>query len=185
MPVTYAVHRTSLLESLLDPADAEGLSRFTARYRPVLLGFGRRVGVGEEADLRADQTLARFLEEHRNAPTDEREGDLRDRLFAAAMEVIAGGSLAALAPLSSSEDLRVIWDAEWRRAIVRHALEELYRDPDSDSRVLQAFELHCLERRPANEVAAELGMSRTAVFSAKQRLMEHLRTRVAQLEEEF
>lgn len=183
--MTYALDRTSLLEALLDPADEEGLARFTGRYRPVLLGFGRRVGAGEEADSRAEETLARFLEAHRKAPAEERRLDLGDRLFEAARQGIADESLAALEPLSSPADLRAIWDAEWRRAIVRHALDELYVDPDSDSRVLQAFELHCLERRQANEVAAELGMSRSAVFSAKQRLMEHLRTRVAQLEEEF
>ena len=49
----------------------------------------------------------------------------------------------------------------------------------------KAFELHALERRQVNAVASELNMSRSAVFSSKNRLMEHLREIVATLEERY
>jgi len=184
MPGTVTGPR--LLESLREDATSDARAAFDERYSPVLLAFARRLG---PCELPPEELVARaldaFVADFTAGVFDPSKGQLRDWLFASAQAHIAGASLSAQDPLSSPEELEQVWRAEWRRAIVRRALQELYEDETENSHVLQAFELHCLEKRNANEVAHELGMSRSAVFSAKSRLMERLSGRVGQLEDEF
>ena len=175
-----------LLETLRDPHAAAGRVEFEGRYRPALLGFARRVGLSDhEVDEAVGATLEAFVRELRAGRLDGRSDSMSELLFDVARTHIADASLSAQDVLSSPGELEEIWKAEWRRAIVRRALDELYLDESENSHVLQAFELHCLEKHPADEVASELGMSHSAVFRAKSRLMDRLRERVKQLEAEF
>ena len=47
---------------------------------------------------------------------------------------------------------------------------------------VQAFEQTAIRNRPASEVAAELGMSRNAVFLAKHRVLKRVRELQEQIE---
>jgi DNA-directed RNA polymerase specialized sigma24 family protein len=175
-----------LLKTLRDPDAGEARREFDERYRPVLQAFARRLGLSDQpAEQAVADTLDAFVSRLRSGEFDAAEGELRDWFLAVARQHIAAASLSAQDTLSSPEELQQVWSSEWRRAIIRHALAELYEDEAENSHVLQAFELHCLEKHNAGEVASELGMSRSAVFSAKNRLMERLRGRVEQLEDEF
>lgn len=175
-----------LLDGLRENASGEARAAFDERYGPVLLAFARRLGPLEQPpEALVSTTLDAFGAELQAGAFERGEGELRDWLFGLAEAHIAGASLSAQDSLSSPAELAEIWRAEWRRAIVRRALQELYEDETENSHILQAFELFCLEKHNANDVASELGMSRSAVFSAKTRLMERLSSRVAQLEDEF
>ena len=55
---------TALLEGLLEQTNDETWREFDARYRPIIVAFARRVGLGETdaADV-AQETLLRFVRE--------------------------------------------------------------------------------------------------------------------------
>ena len=182
MPATPSV----LLDTLRTPAGNGARQEFDDRYRPALLGFARRVGLtGGDVDEAVQSALDAFVRDLRAGRLEGRDRGMRELLFDVARRHVADASLSAQDALSSPGELEGIWRAEWRRAIVRRALDELYADEHENSHVLQAFELHCLEKHSADEVASDLGMSRSAVFSAKQLLMQRLRERVAELLDEF
>ena len=65
------------------------------------------------------------------------------------------------------------WDREHDRYLLRRLLELVERD--FRPATWQAFQRLVLERRPAAEVAADLGLSVNAVLIAKSRVLERLR----------
>jgi len=75
-----AVSRTTtrLLEGLCDPEDEALWCEFDAQYRPILVGFARRLGLNVEdaADL-AQETLVRFVEAYRAGRYDRGKARLR------------------------------------------------------------------------------------------------------------
>ena len=57
---------SALLEGLLEPSQEEAWREFDARFRPVILGFGRKLGLREpDAADAAQETLMRFLVDYR------------------------------------------------------------------------------------------------------------------------
>lgn len=155
------------------------------RYRPVLHAFARRVGLADEAVPEAcEAALSGLLGAHRAAPF-EPGASTREPLFEQARAHLAGASLSASDLLQSDAALREAWDAEWRRALLRAAMSALSHTPGTDARMLQAYDLHVVEKRPVAEVAHELGMSRTAVHSAKSLLLGALAQAMARLEGDF
>jgi len=49
--ITSTQTTTKLLEELKDEANADAWNEFDTRYRPILIGFARRLGLGELAGL--------------------------------------------------------------------------------------------------------------------------------------
>lgn len=196
LPTTNSV----LLESLLreDRDDSGGHWReFDSRYRPVLVGFARRLSLSEE-DARelAQDVLVTFVEEYRGGRYDPGRGRLRAWLFAIARARVARlrrerardagrRGESALADLPDDGELTGLWEAEWRRAILRAGMEELRARSRVDGRSLAAFEAVTLGGRSTEEAAAELGMTANAVYIAKFRTLERLRAILARLEQEF
>ncbi len=58
---------TAMLDALHDAGNADVWEQFDRRYRPILIGFARNLGLTDQdsADI-AQETLARFLSEYRN-----------------------------------------------------------------------------------------------------------------------
>ena len=184
---------TALLEDLHDPANQAVWGEFDARYRPVLVGFARRLGLGEEdaADA-AQETLIKFLRSYQAGKYDRGRGRLsswiigiarhciidQQRAWAARREA-RGGS--ALADLPAHDRLEEFWDAECKREIARRAIQTLRESTRIDARTIQAFELLAFEQRSPAEVAAELNMTTNDVYLAKHRCLKRLRPIVAGL----
>ena len=68
---------TALLEGLRDSENAILWEAFDRRYRPILVGFARNLGLDEvdAADV-AQETLSRFVQEYREGRYDRSRGRL-------------------------------------------------------------------------------------------------------------
>lgn len=71
------------------------------------------------------------------------------------------------------------WDREYNQNVVNRLL--LMIAADFEARTWQAFRAFVMEGRPAAEVAADLGMSVGAVWSAKSHVLKRLRQEAAEL----
>lgn len=174
-----------LLSSFVSGADGESRKELSARYRPILAAFARRVGMGSgEIDRVCDETLDNWFAEVASDGFEEGVS-MNELVFEQAKTHIAGASLSASDLLQRDEALLGAWNSEWRRALIRFTIQTLARSRETDARTLEAFELHVVEKRSAADVAKELGMTHTAVFGAKNLLLGKLQKLLGSLEEEF
>jgi DNA-directed RNA polymerase specialized sigma24 family protein len=82
----------------------------------------------------------------------------------------------------SEEAERQIWEQEWRYAVLAEALRQVR--PALSPNVFEAFVRFGVQRQPAEEVAAQLGISSSSVYVYKQRALEAIRQWVARYEPE-
>jgi RNA polymerase sigma-70 factor (ECF subfamily) len=187
---------TALLEGLADPADGATWQAFDARFRPVLLAFGRRLGLGDEdaADT-AQDTLTRFVRSFRDGKYDRTRGRLSAWIIGIARHCIAElresrarrreERLSKAEELPDDAALTRIWDAECQRQILHEAVQELRRVSRTDPRTVRVFEMLAFEQRRPADIARELGISANDVYLAKHRCLKRLRSIVSELEEAF
>src|SRR5207253_803693 len=110
---------------------------FDARYRPIILGFARRLGLSEDdaADVTQD-SLLRFLSEYRLGKYDRARGTLRSWIVSIVKFRVADLNRAqqsrrekrgdsALIDLSSDDELESMWEAERRQSLLAQAVAEL------------------------------------------------------------
>ena len=69
---------TAMLDALHNPSDVATWEEFDQRYRPVLIGFARNLGLddADAADV-AQDTLARFLEQYRDGKYERDREEVR------------------------------------------------------------------------------------------------------------
>lgn len=178
---------TSLLLNLRNPEDSTAWRDLDARYRPVLIGLGRHLGLDEhEAEEAAQETLAEFTRDYLGGKYQREKGRLgrwivgiaRNRIAEAqrrraALRGLRGDS--AIVEIAEVDTLAGVWAAERRRAILTQALREMPERTRVDPRTLRAFELVSIRGVPAAEAAAECGMTPAEVYVAKARVTQHLR----------
>ncbi|MBS0187322.1 MAG: hypothetical protein JSS51_04590 [Planctomycetes bacterium] len=187
---------TRLLDALLDPANEPAWAQIDARYRPVIAGLARRLGLREnDADEVAQQALSEFVRVYREGRYDRTKGRLSSWILAIAhhtalriartnkKNLLPGATILSEAP--DEQALRNIWTDERDRAILARAISMLRDETDVDDRTLQAFELVALRGVPAAEAAAQAGMTVEQVYVAKSRMTKRLREVVLQLTEAF
>jgi RNA polymerase sigma-70 factor (ECF subfamily) len=183
---------TELLVDLRDSANASAWTLLNSRYRPIIVGYARRCGL-QDADAQdiAQDTLAEFLRAYQAGNYDRDRGSrLRDWLKGFAANRVrefhrkrAKSREHQVSPDGSRTDLLLrvpdqgepgAWDQEW----TAHLLSECVRavQVKFDAKTLRAFELYGIQQRPADEVAGALGMTRNAVYIAKSRVLERMRT---------
>src|SRR5262245_17537560 len=115
---------TTLLDGLLRGDDARLWQEFAERYRPMLLAFGRRLGLGEvDAEDAAQETLLHFIRALRAGKYDRTRGRLRSWIVGIAkyriadlqrrgIETPVGSCRSAADDESDERRLSQIWDAE-------------------------------------------------------------------------
>jgi RNA polymerase sigma factor (sigma-70 family) len=185
---------TRLLEGLFDPAADAVWEEFDRRYRPIIVGLARRLGLPDQdaADV-AQETLARFVKAYRAGEYDRQRGRLRSWIIGIARYRITdalrargeqrgwrGDSIIGSVP--EQHEMDRIWDVERRQAILRQAVDELRADSKMSDKTIRAFEMLTFHRRSAAAVAEELGMTLNDVYQAKNRVAGRLRESVARLE---
>jgi len=197
-PALNTITSASLLEGLRDHANRTVWQQFAARYQPMLVRYGRRLGLSEaDADDAAQQTLIAFSESYRDGKYDPLKGRLRVWLFGIARNQIRNlrrrvgqqemqvadesQHTGFFAKLPDDDHFERIWEEEWRDAVVRQCLAEVARE--FDDRTIRAFELFAWKGQTAQEVAGQLDMSPNAVFIAKHRVMKRIRTLIPRMEE--
>lgn len=188
---------TRLLDALRDHTNDLAWTHIDSRYRPVIIGLARRVGLHEsEAEDVGQQTLAEFVKAYREGRYDREKGRLSSWILGiahhTALKVMRtgrrDGSSTALTLLPESPDdpsLRSIWDDERDRCIVERALGMLRDESAVDDRTLLAFELVGLRGVPAAQAAEQCGMTADQVYVAKNRVTRRLRGLVEELTAAF
>ncbi len=190
---------TYLLEGLKKPDNRTIWQQFVARYRPLLVSYGRRLGLREEeAEDAAQTTLMEFSTAFQVGKFDREKGRLRKWLFGIARnqikntfkkrprEVQVGGETEhadLFAKVSDEDRWEELWEQEWRQAVLRQCLDEIRTQ--FDAKTVEAFELFASRGQPAKQVADQLEMSENAVFLAKHKILKRIRELVPQMEEVY
>lgn len=183
---------TRLLDALKDQSNEPVWEHIDARYRPVLRGLARRLGLGEsDAEEVAQQSLAEFVRAYRDGRYDRSKGRLSSWILGIAhhtslralrergRRAAVGGT--ALADVPGEDALRSIWEDERDREILSRALGILRDESSIDDRTLLAFELVGLRAVPVQEAARRCEMTPDQVYVAKSRVTKRLRSLVEEM----
>ena len=174
---------SSLLERLRQPDAEAAWRRFVELYTPFIYYWARRAGAGRQdaSDLVQEVfvLLLQKLPEFCYDPGGSFRGWLRTVIFNKWRELCRRGprppglAEAGLSRLEAPDELAAAWDAEYNQHVMRRALGLLQTDFREDT--WKAFWEHAVLRRPAPEVARDLGMSENAVYLARTRVVRRLR----------
>ena len=187
---------TAMLDALHDPAAGAVWAELDARYRPILIGFARNLGLddADAADV-AQETLTKFLEQYRDGRYDRERGRLGAWLVGIAryrvLDVrrkhgkrpLRGES--AMIDIDDEKGMTEVWEDERRKAILRQAMDRLRNESRTDEKTISAFEMLFVHGMTAQAVAEELGLSVQGVYVAKSRIAERLQKIVGNIENEF
>ena len=187
----------TLLESLLDPSNDAAWRRFGARYRPMVVRFAAKLGLSPaDAQDAAQEAMMAFAQAYRQGAYDRSKGRLRSWLCGIAYNkvkniqrrsrnrpVVADQSAAAglLASVEAPNNVERLWEKEWQRAVLGECMDEAAHHVDSTT--FEAFGLFALEQWPADQVAEHLGISRSAVYNGKNRVLNRMRELCRQIED--
>jgi RNA polymerase sigma-70 factor (ECF subfamily) len=189
-PITLGltVTNTHLLNGLRDRENEAAWERYVQRYRPIVVAYLERSGLPlEEAEDVAQETLLAFSRDYLEGRYERQRGTLRSWLLAITHhrllhqrqrrqrggrtpQTIAEKALQSQPDPGPSE--RELWEQEWQRAVLQQCLQQVQTEVQPET--YQAFRQFALEKRPADEVAAELKLTRNAVYLAKRRVLERL-----------
>lgn len=175
--------------------DAAALRALCATYRPAVLAWLERRGVGPDAEDLAQEALVRLLEAAL-ARADRERGRFRGLVFAVARHALlrhrereaaqkrGGGRVEVrgdLDPPAAPEEPDDDFDREWLAVLVEGALARLAREHPPWFEALRRF---AVLGQPQAEVAAALatttGAVKKQVLRARRRLGEYLREAVWQ-----
>ncbi len=188
---------TALLAGLRDGEDPAAWATFVSRHRPVLVAYGRRLGIpAADAEDVAQEALLAFAEALRDGRYDREKGRLRAWMHGIAHNVVRNwlrrharrgevqaaerdGETGFFARIAD-EDAAAAWEQEWNRELLRVALDRA-KDGFTPA-TMAAFERFALRGEPPELVARELGLSTNAVYIAKHRVLQRLRDARAELE---
>jgi RNA polymerase sigma factor (sigma-70 family) len=187
---------TVLLEALRDSANAGVWQEFDARYRPLLLRVGRRLGLSPlDAEDAAQETIAAFLVEYRAGHYQRHSARLRDWLAGIMAHKVrdlqrrqfSGQKLleqmARDAGTSKEADSTVqrVLEEEWKGAVLRQCLDEVRAGVSPQ--MYESFELLALKQWPARQVARHLGISEDLVYQNKRRVLKRVQELIPAMEE--
>lgn len=187
---------TAMLDALHNPSDVAAWEEFDTRYRPVLIGFARNLGLddADAADV-AQETLARFLEQYRDGRYQRERGRLGAWLVGIARYRILDlrrkhgrrplRGESAMIDIDDEKGLTEVWEDERRKAVLRQAMDRLRSGSKTDEKTIRAFEMLFVHGMNPQAVADELEMSVQGVYVAKGRIAERLQKLVTEIEQEF
>jgi len=188
---------THILDQLRDPGNGAMWELFDGRFRPVIITFARKRGLGEEEAAEVAQAvLAQFTADYQAGRYDRTRGRLSSWIIGIASNRIADvGRARQRASIERGESAIVSMsgdkapDGDWQEAVKKvildRAMHVLMNDTRLDARTTRAFELCAVRNVPASTVAEECQMTVAEVYVAKNRAIKKLREIVAELTEEF
>lgn len=197
-PETILANRTTtkLLDALRDHRNEPAWAQIDARYRPVIRGLARQLGLSDsDSDEVAQQSLAEFVRAYREGRYDRGKGRLSSWILGIAhhtsLKMIRSGKreispgATAMSEVADEQQLRSIWVDERDRQILQRALAVIRDESAFDDRTFLAFELVALRAVPAAEAAAQTGMSIDQVYVARSRVTKRLRGLVEEMTTAF
>jgi len=196
--------RASLIAHLRSSGNEAKWSEFYSIYWGVIYGYGKRYGLSDKDTEDLVQEV--FIKVFRRLPSfeyDRRKGRFLSWLktitrttvidWARRRAVRVEGQPQVEPREGGADPLLQIadpnaetepdpWQEEWQRSLLAVALERLRSRVDSTT--FEAFKRYAIQGEPAGEVAASLGLSRSAVYVYRNRLVKILQDEVAVLENE-
>jgi RNA polymerase sigma-70 factor, ECF subfamily len=180
----------SLLDRLSSRPDEADWQRLVALYTPVLHAWLSRHDLqSADRDDLTQEILGVVVQKMPGFRRNRRVGAFRSWLRTITVHCLRRSWRAkryqAAAPggrdfeeyLSQLEDpasgLSAVWDREHDERLLRRLLELV--ETEFQAKTWSAFRLLVLERRPAAEAAAELGLTVNAVLIAKSRVLQRMR----------
>jgi len=179
---------TQILEDLHDPSSDLVWDPFCGHFQPIVVGFGRKLGLSAaDAQDAAQETMMSFLRTLRQGQYDRTRGKLSSWLLGIAKKVILNlrrrsarygihtraTDRAYWDSLPEESTLESVWEAQWQRVVLTRCLEQV--KDEFEPEVYRAFDLYALQDQPADQVADELGTTRNAIYIAKSRILARLR----------
>lgn len=175
---------SSLLDRLRHSPGEAHWGRFVDIYSPLLFTWAHRLDLNrhEAADL-VQEVFAILVEKLPAFAYDPRKSfrawlktllhnQWRKRRRHRAVEKVVGGD-SALRDVADDSSFADLEEAEYRREVVRRALQVMQSDFAPDT--WKACWEFVARGRPAAEVAAELGVTLNSVYLAKSRVLRRLR----------
>ncbi len=196
-PLTRAAWITTagMLEALKDFNDDAWL-RLDRCFRAPVQRFAKKLGLRpEEADDVAQEALLAFASGLRKGNYDPERGRLSSWLFGIAYRKVLkarrkwhtdakygrGQNTIFWQEIPGEDEASQTWERLWQQHVFKRCLERVREEVRP--RTFRAFELVAIENRSAEDVAAELGITRNAVFIAKHRILKRMRELQKELED--
>lgn len=189
---------TIILEELNSSEDGPTWDQFCRLCRPMIIGFGIKLGLGEpDAQDVAQEALIKFVELYRKGNYQRQKGGLRKWLMGIAYnkirekrkkfprEKLVVDSSTGTSFWNSLEDEKLFqetWDVDWHNMIMRICLDQIKSDYPKN--VYDAFVLLALEGRPASEVTKKFNIKEGTLFVHKYRILQKLRKLAAEFEKD-
>jgi len=190
--------RITLLERVRNLRDGRSWGEFHAIYRPLIFGYLRGLGLKEyDADDLTQEVFRRLMAILPAFELDQRRGRFRTYLWKLTYTTLVDRARRrkvrdraeeewvrefSEADESESRKLEELFLVEHRRRILKVVL------PRARARVSPrawaCFEGRLVHRRPAAEIAAELGIKPNAVYVYASRVLQDVRRRCAEIEGE-
>ena len=191
------VTTTVLLERLHDREDDVVWDEFDARYRPILIGVGMKLGLNQgEAEEAAQETLVQFLRDYRENKYNNENGRLRSWLIGICrhrvmdahrrrqrMDGARGDSIISKLPGEAA--MTQTWDGEQQRVIFQRAMRRLLDGGKLNERTTKVFEQVAINNVPAASVAKEYGVEVAEVYRIKNRVTKRLRELVEEITQAY
>lgn len=185
---------TALLQGLHDLEGNAAWEMLDRRYRPIVIGLARRLGLSDQDAMDvAQDTMIRVLADYREGRYDRERGRMRSWLLTIARNRIAdvyrkravrreARGESAMVTIPKDQELEDLWSTERRFVVLREALADLQANSRTSDRSILAFEMLVFHRRNVSDVAGELDMSENDVYLAKSRVAKKLKETVQKLE---
>jgi RNA polymerase sigma-70 factor (ECF subfamily) len=188
--------RQSLLARVRHLGDGRSWDEFYAIYRPLIFGYLRSMGLKEhDAQELTQEVFCRLMRILPKFKLDRREGRFRTYLWRLTYNMLVERARRQKvrdraeeewvrrfreADESESRMLEQTWILQHRRRILEVALPRVRAKV---SRTAWAcFEGRLVHRRPAAEIAAELGITENCVYVHASRVLQVVRRRCAEIE---
>jgi RNA polymerase sigma factor (sigma-70 family) len=191
--------RLSLLVRVRDLGDGRSWSEFSAIYRPLILGYLRGLGLKEhDANDLTQEVFCRLIAILPTFELDRGRGRFRTYLWKLTYSTLVDRARRRKvrdraeeewvrrfceSDESQSRQLEEEWAARHRKRILEVALPPVRASVSSTA--WACFEGRLVRRRPAAEIAAELGITANSVYVYASRVLQEVRRRCAEIEGEL
>jgi RNA polymerase sigma-70 factor (ECF subfamily) len=186
--------RATLLFRIRDPQDDSAWQEFAQLYTPLILQYCRRRGLQNADAQDVTQDVMRSVSKAiQNFEYDQDRGLFRQWLYTVirsklntffsrnARKPLPSGDTAVhdLLDKNEADQPDEIWEQEYRRHLIRAALEIIR--PDIEARTFDAFWRTTMEEQEVAVVAETLDLSPAAIYTAKYRIVQRLKVVLSEI----
>lgn len=189
----------TLLERLREADDETAWTRFFDLYSPLIIGFSRQRGCSlDQAHDVLQETMVCLMKALPSFQYDPAKGQFRSFLLRVVdarikdayrrsrrlclmddAPVDGGREKTRPAADFAEQDAPELWGRMWEYNLLINALEKVRAKVNT--RTFRSFELSFLEEQSVSRVAAELGLTRNAVYQHRNRIIRMLRRELRDL----